>query len=148
MKKLLAILVFYVALVGIPSAGLAQGARISDFERDKSGGKTVSLTECKLLMNRLIGTYEGIGWVNALNEREGRKQIFCPPSDFVISEQNPCNAGAIHTGHSRDACPNLHTTADRGRNCFATPFPLLLLATGGSHLENPGLYGAPRSWAV
>jgi len=85
MKKFLAILVFYVALVGIPAAGLAKGARLSDFERYKNADKTVSLTEYELLMNRLIGTYEGIGWVNALNDQEGRSQVFCPPPDFIIS---------------------------------------------------------------
>ena len=62
MKKFLATLVIYVGFVGIPTAGLAQGARVSDFERYKKSNKTVSLTEYEFLMNRLIGTYEGIGW--------------------------------------------------------------------------------------
>jgi len=85
MKKPLAILVIYLCLAGVPTAGWAKGARVSDFERYKSGDKAVSLTEYQLLMNRLIGTYEGIGWVNALNEQEGRPRIFCPPPDFIIS---------------------------------------------------------------
>jgi len=83
--KHLAILFVCVGLLGVPSESLAKGTRISDFERYKSSDKTVSLTEYKLLMGRLLGAYEGIGWVNALNDQEGRPQIFCPPPDFVIS---------------------------------------------------------------
>ena len=83
--KYLAILVVCVGLLSIPSESVAKGSRISDFERYKSSDRTISLTEYKLLMTRLIGAYEGIGWVNALNDKEGRPQIFCPPPDYVIS---------------------------------------------------------------
>ncbi|MBC8337344.1 MAG: hypothetical protein ISR51_00590 [Rhodospirillales bacterium] len=86
MKILLATLVIFVGLLGFPAAGWSEGgARISDFERYKSSPKTIPLTEYRILMTRLIGTYEGIGWINALNDQEGRPPVFCPPPDFKIT---------------------------------------------------------------
>ena len=60
--------------------------------------------------------------------------LYRPSIDLLgFQSINGCPLLAI-SGHSKDAYPNLHTTADRGQNCLATPFLLLLLATGGSHL--------------
>jgi len=74
----------YVACGATP--GLAKGARINDFERYKTSDETITVSEYDWLMNRLIGAYEGIGWVNALNDQQGKPQVFCPPDDFVISK--------------------------------------------------------------
>jgi len=85
MNRILIVLVIGLYAAWGATPGLAQGARINDFERYKTSDETITMSEYNLLMNRLIGTYEGIGWVNALNDQEGKPQIFCPPADFTIT---------------------------------------------------------------
>lgn len=85
MKTLLTIISF-VLFAMIVTPAQAGGNRIKDYEILKeTGGKKMTFPEIDLMLLRLIGAYEAIGWVNVLYMEEKKPPVFCPPDDYVLT---------------------------------------------------------------